>query len=161
MKTPEERLSELGLVLPAPTKLPEGLHLPFSFINVRGERALISGHPKQDENGAIAGPFGMLGADITTEQGYAEAKAVGLSVLANLRAEIGELSRVAGWVRVFGMVTSAPGYSEQHLVVNGFSDLIIDVFGPDIGRHARSAIGVAGLPMGFAMEIEGEVLLHP
>lgn len=161
MKTPEERLSELGLVLPAPTKLPEGLHLPFSFINVRGERALISGHPKQDENGAIAGPFGMLGADMTTEQGYAEAKAVGLSVLANLRAEIGELSRVAGWVRVFGMVTSAPGYSEQHLVVNGFSDLIIDVFGPDIGRHARSAIGVAGLPMGFAMEIEGEVLLHP
>ena len=161
MKTPEERLSELGLVLPAPTKLPEGLHLPFSFINVRGERALISGHPKQDENGAIAGPFGMLGADMTTEQGYAEAKAVGLSVLANLRAEIGELSRVAGWVRVFGMVTSAPGYSEQHLVVNGFSDLIIDVFGPDIGRHARSAIGVAGLPMGFAMEIEGEVLLRP
>ena len=161
MKTPEERLSELGLVLPAPTKLPEGLHLPFSFINVRGERALISGHPKQDENGAIAGPFGMLGADMTTEQGYAEAKAVGLSVLANLRAEIGELSRVAGWVRVFGMVTSAPGYSEQHLVVNGFSDLIIDVFGPEIGRHARSAIGVAGLPMGFAMEIEGEVLLHP
>ena len=161
MKTPEERLSELGLVLPAPTKLPEGLHLPFSFINVRGERALISGHPKQDENGAISGPFGVLGGDMTTEQGYAEAREVGLSVLANLRAEIGELSRVAGWVRVFGMVTSAPGYSEQHLVVNGFSDLIIDVFGPDIGRHARSAIGVAGLPMGFAMEIEGEVLLHP
>ena len=160
LQTPEERLAELGLVLPGPAKLPEGLHLPFSFINIRGDRALISGHPKQDETGAIAGPFGVVGTDYTTEQGYAEARAVALTVLANLKAEIGELSRVAGWVRVFGMVTSPPGYTEQHLVVNGFSDLIIEVFGPEIGRHARSAIGVSGLPLGFAMEIEGEVLLH-
>ncbi len=82
-----------------------------------------------------------------------------LSVLANLKAEIGELSRITGWVRVFGMVTSAPGYTEQHLVVNGFSDLINSVFGPDVGRHSRSALGVSGLPFGFAMEIEGEVLI--
>lgn len=83
-----------------------------------------------------------------------------MSVLANLKAEIGELSRITGWARVFGMVTSAPGYSEQHLVVNGFSDIIMEVFGAQIGRHARSAIGVSGLPMGFAMEIEGEVLIE-
>ena len=102
----------------------------------------------------------MVGEDLTTEQAQLEARGVGLSVLANLKAEIGELSRVAGWVRVFGMVTSAPGYNEQHLVINGFSDLILAVFGPDVGRHARSAIGVAGLPMGFAMEVEGEVLLR-
>ncbi|WP_282154271.1 RidA family protein [Ruegeria atlantica] len=82
-----------------------------------------------------------------------------LTVLANLKEEIGELSRIVGWVRVFGMVTSAPGYSDQIVVVNGFSDLIIEVFGPDIGRHARSAIGVSGLPLGFAMEIEGEVMI--
>ena len=63
-------------------------------------------------------------------------------------------------MRVFGMVTSAPGYTEQHLVVNGFSDLIIDVFGAEAGRHARSGVGVAGLPMGFAMEIEGEVQIR-
>ena len=96
---------------------------------------------------------------MTTDEGYSHARDVALSVLANLKAEIGELSRVTGWVRVFGMVTSAPGYSEQHLVVNGFSDLILEVFGHEIGRHARSAIGVAGLPMGFAMEIEAEVLI--
>ena len=66
-----------------------------------------------------------------------------------------------GWVRVFGMVASAPEYSEQHVVVNGFSDLIIEIFGQDVGRHARSAIGVSGLPLGFAMEIEGEVLIAP
>ena len=86
---------------------------------------------------------------------------MGLSILANLKAEIGTLSRVAGWTRVFGMVNSAPGFSDQHLVINGFSDLILQVFGSQIGRHARSAIGTAGLPMNFAMEIEGEVLLHP
>ncbi len=159
MPTPEDRLSELGLTLPAPIKLPPTLHLPFSFVNVRGSRALISGHPKQNEAGAIDGPYGVVGKDWTTEQAQLEARAVGLSILSNLKAEIGELNRVAGWTRVFGMVNSAPGYSEQHLVINGFSDLIIEVFGSDVGRHARSAIGVAGLPMNFAMEIEAEVVL--
>lgn len=157
--TPEDRLAELGIDLPLPVKLPEGLHLPFTFVNVRGNRALISGHPRHDATGQIDGPFGVLGADMTTEQGYAAARDVAVSVLSHLKAEIGELSRIEGWTRVFGMVTSAPGYSEQHLVVNGFSDLIVEVFGPDVGRHARSAIGVIGLPMGFALEIEGEVLL--
>lgn len=161
MTTPEQRLQELGLALPNPVKVPDGLHLPFTFVNVRGDRAIFSGHPKQAPDGTIDGPHGVLGAGVTTQEGYSAAQGVALSVLANLKVEIGELSRVTGWVRVFGMVTSAPGYSEQHLVVNGFSDLIVDVFGPDVGRHARSAIGVAGLPLGFAMEIEGEVLIAP
>ena len=161
MSTPKERLNELGLKLPAPTKVPEGLHLPFSFVNVRGERVIFSGHPKNAADGSIAGPFGVLGKDFSTEQGYAEAREVALTVLANIEAEIGDLTRIVGWTRVFGMVTSAPGYTEQHLVVNGFSDLIIEVFGSTIGRHARSAIGVPGLPLGFAMEIEGEVLISP
>ena len=160
MTTPEQRLDAMGLKLPPPLQVPDGVHLPFSFVNVRGNRALISGHPKHDASGAITGPFGTFGKDITTEQGYAAAREVAVSVLANLQAEIGDLSRVSGWARVFGMVTSTSDYSEQHLVVNGFSDLILDVFGPEVGRHARSAIGVAALPMGFAMEIEGEVLLN-
>lgn len=160
MTTPEQRLSEMGLTLPPPVHIPEGLHLPFSMVNVRGDRALFSGHPKHDMSGKIAGPFGAVGTDYSTEAAYDEARQIGLCVLANLKAEIGELSRIAGWTRVFGMVTSAPGYAEQHLVVNGFSDLVLEVFGPDIGRHARSAIGVPSLPMGFAMEIEGEVLLR-
>jgi enamine deaminase RidA (YjgF/YER057c/UK114 family) len=160
MTTPEERLQALGLELPSPVKVPDGLHLPFTFVNVRGDRAVFSGHPKQGPDGAIVGPYGVLGADLTTQEGYSAARGVALSVLANLKAEISELSHVKGWVRVFGMVTSAPGYSEQHLVVNGFSDLVKDVFGPDVGRHARSAIGVAGLPLGFALEVEGEVLIE-
>ena len=159
MTTPEDRITALGLKLPEPIKLPPGMTLPFSFINVRGNRALISGHPRQSSDGAINGPSAMLGADMTTQEGYDAARDIALSALANLKAEIGELSRVSGWVRVFGMVASTPQFTEQHLVVNGFSDLILDVFGPDIGRHARSAIGVASLPMGFAIEVEGEVLL--
>ncbi len=157
MTTPEERLSELGLELPAPAKVPNGVHLPFSFVNVRGSRVLFSGSPKSAKDGTITGPYGLVGRDLSTEQAYADARMIGLSVLANIKAEIGELSRIVGWTRVFGMVASAPNYSEQHLVVNGFSDLVIDVFGTEVGRHARSAIAVSGLPLGFAMEIEGEV----
>ena len=160
MTTPNDRLRELGLTLPSPTKVPPGLHLPFAFVNVRGSRAMISGHPKHDADGAIAGPYGKLGNEISTEQGTVAARDVGLSMLANLQAEIGSLDRVAGWLRVFGMVNSADGYSDQHTVISGFSDLIIDVFGPEVGRHARSAIGVAGLPMNFALEIEAEVELR-
>lgn len=158
---PEERIRELGLTLPPPTGVPEGVHLPFSFVNIRGDRAFLSGHCKTSPEGGIAGPWGELGADMTTEQGYVEAGEIALSMLANLKAEIGELSRVAGWGRVFGMVNSASGFSEQHLVINGFSDRILEIFGLDVGRHARSAIGTQGLPMGFAIEVEADVSLHP
>lgn len=159
MQTPEERLAELGLMLPAAISLPPDLHLPFALINVRGDCVFVSGHPKQTSEGAIAGPYGKVGADLSTEAAALAARDIALSVLANLRAEIGPLSRVAGWSRVFGMVNSAPGYDQQHLVINGFSDLIVDVFGAEVGRHARSAIGVAGLPMNFAIEIEAELYL--
>ena len=157
--TPEERIEELGLQLPPPVRLPEGLTLPFAMINLRGGRAIFSGHPRHGADGGLNGPYGRLGETMSTEEGYRAAQEIGLSVLANLRAEIGALSRVSGFVRVFGMVTSTPDFTEQHLVVNGFSDLILSVFGPEVGRHARSAVGVAALPMGFAMEIEGEVLV--
>ena len=75
MSTPEERLKELGLELPKPTAIPEGLHLPFSFVNVRGDRALFSGHPKNAPDGSIGGPFGVVGKDLTTARAYEEALA--------------------------------------------------------------------------------------
>ncbi len=157
----DSRLNELGYALPAPMQIPAGVHIPFSFVNVRGSRVLISGHPKSNADGSIGGPFGQLGADLTTQQGYDAAREIGLAVLANVKAEIGDLDRIVGWTRVFGMVNSAPGYAEQHLVLNGFSDLIIELFGSEIGRHARSGIGTAGLPMNFAIEIEAEVEIAP
>ena len=137
MPTPEERLHELGLSLPAAAKSPEGVHLPFSFVNVSGDRLLFSGSPKSAPDGSIAGPFGLVGTDLDTSEAYAEARCIALSVFANIKEELGDLSRIAGWTRVFGMVASEPGFTEQHIVINGFSDLVIDVFGKEVGRHAR------------------------
>ena len=159
MLDPERKIQELGLKLPNPIKLPKDLILPFNFINIRGNRVLISGHPRQSQDGSINGPYGQVGKDLTTEEAQLASKEIGLSMLANIKKEIGHLSRIKEWVRVFGMVNSAPGYKEQHIVLNGFSSLLIEVFGSDIGSHSRSAIGVAGLPMNLAIEIEGEVII--
>ncbi len=160
MPTPEEKLSELGLTLPAPLTLPPELHLPFTFVNVRGDRAFISGHPKQTAEGAIGGPFGQVGTELTTEEAQLAARDIGLSVLANLKAEIGELSRVSGWLRVFGMVNSAPGFNQQTVVINGFSQQIIEIFGPESGMAARSGVGMAQLPFSIPVEVEAELELH-
>jgi len=154
------RLTELGLTLPPPMQAPGGIKLPFPWINVRGDRAIISGHGPQNPDGSLAGPFGKVGTEVTPEQAQEVARKVGLSILGSLQRELGDLDRVAGWVRVFGMVNSAPTFDRHPAVINGFSDLILAVFGPEVGRHARSAIGVAALPFNIAVEIEGEVLLR-
>ena len=157
MTTPEQKLTDLGYKLPKPITDPKNLHLPFTFINIRDENVFISGHPRHSDDGVINGPYGKVGRDLTLDEANQAAKEIGLSVLSNLKKEIGELSRVKNWCRVFGMVNSTPEFDQQHLVINGFSDLIIDVFGDNIGQHARSAIGVASLPMNFAIEIEAEI----
>lgn len=156
----ETRLKEMGLVLPAPMQAPGGIALPFPWVNVRGERAFASGHGPQNPDGSLAGPFGKIGAEVTVDQGYELARKVALSMLASLKRELGDLDRIAGWGRVFGMVNGAPGFDRHPAVINGFSELILDLFGPEVGRHARSAIGVASLPFNIAVEIEAEVLLR-
>ena len=153
----EARLRELGLVLPEPLETPPGLLLPFSWVRVRGDRAYVSGHGAQNRDGSLAGPFGKVGAEVSTEQGYELARLAALSVLGNLKRALGDLDRVSAWLRVFGMVNSAPGFTQQPNVINGFSDLILQVYGPVAGDHARSAVGMAELPLGMPVEIEAEV----
>ncbi len=155
----EARLVELGIVLPAPLRIPEGMVLPFPWINVRGDRAYISGHGPQEQDGSPAGPFGKVGDLVTVAQGSASARKVGLSILGSLQRELGSLDRIAGWARVHGMINCAAGFADTPSVLNGFTDLILDVFGPEIGRHARTAVGVAGLPLDFPIEIEAEVVI--
>ena len=152
----EERLSALGLVLPAPFKPPPGVVLPFQFVRRMGNRVLISGHGPQNADGSIAGPLGKLGRELTVEQGYAAARLTALSILANLKRTLGDLDRICAWGRVFGMVNSAPGFNKQPAVINGFSDLIIELYGPVAGAHSRSAVGLAELPFDLPVEIEGE-----
>ena len=157
----EAKLRELGLTLPAPIIIPPGARLPFAFVRVRGNRAFVSGHAPQDADGSVARPLGKVGRDLTVEQGYAAARKVALSILASLQRELGDLDRVSAWLRVFGMVNSSSGFSAQPSVINGFSDLILELYGPERGAHSRSAVGMAELPFGIPVEIEGEVELHP
>ncbi len=153
----EARLEDLGLVLPQQLEAPPGLHLPFSWVRVRGDRAYVSGHAAMNPDGSLAGPFGQVGAEISVEQGYEAARLTALAVLGSLKRALGDLDRVTAWLRVFGMINSAPGFAQQPNVINGFSDLILEVYGPEAGDHARSAVGMAGLPLGLAVEIEAEV----
>ena len=153
----ERKLAELGLVLPPPLVTPPGVVLPFQFVRVVGARAFISGHGPQAADGRVATPTGKLGRELTVEQGYAAARLTALSILGSLQRTLGDLDRVTHWTRVFGMVNSAPGFNRQPAVINGFSDLILELYGPEVGQHARSAVGMAELPFGIPVEIEGEV----
>ena len=157
----EERLRASGLVLPPPAQPPPGIVLPFQFVRVVGNRAWISGHGPQNANGWFTEPLGKVGREVTIEQGYEAARLTALSMLGSLKRALGDLDRIAAWTRVLGMVNSAPGFNRQPNVINGFSDLILDLFGPDIGAHSRSAVGMAELPFNIPVEIEGEVELRP
>jgi enamine deaminase RidA (YjgF/YER057c/UK114 family) len=152
----EKRLEELGLVLPAPMNMPQ-VRLPFMWIRIRGNRAYISGHGPQNPDGSLAMPLGKVGAEVSPEEAYQSARLVALAMLGSLKRELGDLDRVTAWLRVFGMVNSAPGFNRQPAVINGFSDLILELYGNEVGQHARSAVGMAELPFGIPVEIEAEV----
>lgn len=159
MSAIDQRLSDLGLVLPAPLRLPPGAVLPFPWVRVVGTRAMISGHGPTRADGSLAQPLGKVGREVSPEQAYTAARLTGLAMLGSLKREIGDLDRIAAWTRVFGMVNSAPGFNRQPAVINGFTDLIVQVFGAEKGAHARSAVGMAELPFDIPVEIEGEVEL--
>ena len=157
----EQRLFAGGLILPPPMKPPSGVLLPFQFVRLVGNRALISGHGPQHADGSVASPLGKVGRELSVEQGYAAARLTALAILGSLKRALGELDRVTAWGRVFGMVNSAPGFNRQPSVINGFSDLILELYGPVVGAHSRSAVGMAELPFDIPVEIEGEVEFTP
>ncbi len=153
----EQKLESMGLVLPEQLKAPAGIKLPFATVRVRGNRAYIAGHGPQNSDGSVALPTGKVGTDVSEGQAYQAARLVALAILSSLKRSLGDLDRVTAWLRVFGMVNSAPGFNRQPAVINGFSDLILELYGPEIGQHSRSAVGMAGLPFDIPVEIEAEV----
>ena len=148
------RLTEMGLVLPAPPVAAVGA---FSRVRVLGTRAVVSGHGPQVTGGTFWPRFGKVGAEVSAEEAKQAARLVALAILGSLQQAIGDLDRVTAWVRVFGMINAAPGFRELSPVMNGFSELILDLYGPAIGAHARTVIGVSELPFGLPLEIEAEV----
>ena len=147
-----ERLVELGIELP-PVSRPAGNYV--GCVVVDG-LVHVGGH------GPVGGPerfAGKVGSDLTLEDGYRAARATGLSILATLAAELGDLDRIERFVKVFGMVNVAPGFNRTPAVVDGCSDLLVEVFG-EAGRHTRSAVGLAELPFDIPVEIECTVRLR-
>jgi enamine deaminase RidA (YjgF/YER057c/UK114 family) len=142
---PEERMKERKITLP-PAPAPVANYVRAVRV---GNLLFVSGTTSRDLK-----PFGKVGRDLTVDQGYQAARHAGLLFLANVRAELGTLDRVKRVVKVLGMVNSADGFSEQPAVINGFSDLMVEVFGETMGKHARSAVGLAALPGNAPVEIE-------
>ena len=146
-ETPEEKLAGMGIELVEPDP-PAGLFVPAV---TSGKLVFLSGHgPRKPDGGFVAG---KVGSDISIEEGQLAARYTCIALLASLKQEIGELSRVKRIVRVFGMVNVAEGFNQTPAIINGCSQLLIDIWG-DNGRHARAAVGMAELPFDIAVEIE-------
>ena len=151
----DDRLEELGLELPEVFSAPPGIEFKFDLVRVSGQHAYISGHVPM--NGSEVLMTGRVGGELTLEQGQEAARLTTLSILASLRRELGDLDRVTQWVKALGLVQCAPGFDKPPAVINGFTDLVLDLWGEPAGRHARSAIGAAQLPFDVPVEIEAIV----
>ncbi|MDE2731793.1 MAG: RidA family protein [Bacteroidota bacterium] len=145
---PETRLEELGITLGPP---PQPVANYVSSVR-SGNLVFLAGHgPRLPEGGYVAG---KIGPEMSVEEGYEAARLTGIALLASLKAEIGDLNKVVRIVKATGMVNTTPDFTDHPAVINGFSDLMVDVFGPERGKHARSAIGMSSLPINIAVEIE-------
>ena len=143
----QDRLQALGITLPA-VATPAAAYVPYVQ---SGSLVFLSGHIAKKDGRAWVG---QLGATMSTEEGKAAARSVAIDLMGTLAAAVGSLDKVVRIVKVMSLVNSTPAFTEQHLVTNGASELLGEVFGPEVGAHARSAFGVAQLPMGACVEIE-------
>ncbi|GIW80755.1 MAG: hypothetical protein KatS3mg105_2562 [Gemmatales bacterium] len=148
MSTPEDRIKELKLELPTPPKPMAKYKSAVRY----GNLLYVSGHGPLKTDGTMI--QGKLGADMNTEQGKEAARVVGLTILATVRNTLGSLNKVKRLIKAFGMVNATPDFQEHPFVINGFSELMAEVFGDDAGVGARSAIGMVSLPNNIAVEIE-------
>ena len=161
METVEAKIAALGYVLPQPFKAPPGLPLLFAPVRVSGSRAYVSGHLPTDAEGNLAMPVGKVGSDVSLEQAKTSAALTALAMLGSLQRELGDLSRIQKWLRVFTMTNCAPGFTNTATVANAFSEVLLSVFGQSIGSHARSAVGMAELPLSAPFEAEAELEIIP
>ena len=144
----DAKLAELNLELP-PAPKPQGVYKP---LVISGNMAYVSGHGPLKPDGTMY--IGRVGSEVDQQGGYDAARQTGLAILATLKAQLGSLDRVKQLVKSLGMVNSAEDFGQQPAVINGYSDLMAEVFGPEIGIGARSAVGMGALPNNISVEIE-------
>jgi enamine deaminase RidA (YjgF/YER057c/UK114 family) len=151
-----ERLEALGLVLPGEMRLPPGVEIPFQWVRISGNMALISGHGALAADGSAAGPFGKVPSEVSLEQAQESARLATLAMLASLQRSLGSLDRVSSWLMVSGFVNADPGYAQTTLVINPCSDLLLSLYGQERGAHARTAMGVSATPLNLPVVIAAE-----
>ena len=156
----EQRIAELRLQLPPEPLLPSGVRVPFDWVRVVGDLGVLSGHGALGTDGAPAGPFGRVPSEVPLEVAQQSARAAALAMLGALRGTLGSLDRVRDWVSLSGFVNADPGYPQTTAVLNPASDLLLEVFGGH-GRHARTAIGVAALPLNLPVVMSAELHIAP
>jgi enamine deaminase RidA (YjgF/YER057c/UK114 family) len=157
----ERRLEQLGIGLPAVARLPAGVEIPFAWVRVRGTRAHISGHGALGPDGSPAGPFGKVPSEVSLEEARESSRVAALAILSSLKNALADLDRVTAWLTVSGYINADPGYNQTTAVINPVSELILDLYGPDAGAHARTAIGVAALPLNLPVVIAAEIEIAP
>ena len=155
----ETKLRELGLTLPPEPQAPPGFEFAFDWVRVHGNRCYVAGHSPQHADGSLAGPFGKVPSEVDVDAACDAARAAALSMFGSLERALGNLDRITAWLRVDGMVNADSGFPQTTVVVNGFSDVVTNVFGPHVGAHSRTAIGVAGLPMNNAVVVSAELAI--
>jgi enamine deaminase RidA (YjgF/YER057c/UK114 family) len=154
----ERRLAELGHDLRPAPQLPAGVEVPFQWVRVLGDRCLVSGHGALAIDGQPEGPFGRVPDQVIPEEAQASAMSAMLAILGAVQREIGDLDRIVGFAALNGFVQAEPGYAYTTAVLNPVSEFLLDVFG-DAGRHTRTAIGVAALPLNLPVVMSAECLI--
>jgi enamine deaminase RidA (YjgF/YER057c/UK114 family) len=156
----EKKLAELGLELPAPLKVPEGLRLPYTAVRIHNNIAYISGNLPLTSHGTLLQPLGKVGRDVSLAQASLAARAAGLSIFSSLKRAIDNLDRIESWISLFGIVNGTDSFDQHPKVINGCSDLLIEVLGFERGAHSRTAMGGGSLPFNVPVEIEATVALR-
>jgi enamine deaminase RidA (YjgF/YER057c/UK114 family) len=157
----DDVLHRLGLTVPPPATPPPGFDFHFERVRLRGNRVFVAGHMAQAPDGTLCGPFGKVPSEIQVTSAQEAARNTAMSILASLKLALGDLDRIAAWLLVQGFVNADPGFPQTTQVLDAFSDRILEIFGPDIGAHARTAIGAAALPLNSCLIVAAELEIHP
>jgi enamine deaminase RidA (YjgF/YER057c/UK114 family) len=155
--TIDETLTRLGLTVPPPVVAPPGFDFHFERVRTLGTRAFVAGHMAQASDGSLCGPFGKVPTEVDLPAAQEAARNTAMSMLASLKAVLGTLDRIEAWLVVNGFVNAEPGFPQTTQVLDAFSDRILEIFGQQVGGHARTAIGASALPLNSCVIVAAEL----